>query len=66
MKSDAIGRLTHFRLEMDEDFMADSEAPVFLAQPGEFRLRRPGRFRRPPFEPDLDPDRRSRARFSAR
>jgi predicted dehydrogenase len=27
MKSDAIGLLTHFRLEMDEDFMADSEAP---------------------------------------
>ena len=42
MKSDAIGLLTHFRLEMDEDFMANSEAPVFLAQPGELRLRRPG------------------------
>ena len=27
IKSDAIGRLTNFRLEMDEDFMADSEAP---------------------------------------
>ena len=27
IKSDAIGLLTHFRLEMDEDFMADSEAP---------------------------------------
>ena len=27
LKSDAIGLLTHFRLEMDEDFMADSEAP---------------------------------------
>ena len=27
IKSDAIGYLTHFRLEMDEDFMADSEAP---------------------------------------
>ena len=27
IKSDAIGCLTHFRLEMDEDFMADSEAP---------------------------------------
>jgi predicted dehydrogenase len=26
MKSDTIGYLTHFRLEMDEDFMADSEA----------------------------------------
>ena len=27
LRSDAIGLLTHFRLEMDEDFMADSEAP---------------------------------------
>ena len=27
LKSDAIGRLTHFRLEMDEDYMADAEAP---------------------------------------
>jgi predicted dehydrogenase len=27
MKSDAIGPLTHFRLEMDEDYMADAEAP---------------------------------------
>jgi predicted dehydrogenase len=27
MKSDAIGRLTHFRIEMDEDYMADAEAP---------------------------------------
>jgi predicted dehydrogenase len=27
LKSDAIGRLNHFRLEMDEDFMADAEAP---------------------------------------
>ena len=27
IKSDAIGLLTHFRLEMDEDYMADSEAP---------------------------------------
>ena len=27
LKSDAIGLLTHFRLEMDEDYMADSEAP---------------------------------------
>jgi len=27
LKSGAIGRLTHFRLEMDEDFMADAEAP---------------------------------------
>src|SRR5580700_874867 len=27
LKTGAIGRLTHFRLEMDEDFMADSEAP---------------------------------------
>ena len=27
LKSDAIGALTHFRLEMDEDYMADSEAP---------------------------------------
>jgi predicted dehydrogenase len=27
IKSDAIGYLTHFRIEMDEDFMADSEAP---------------------------------------
>jgi predicted dehydrogenase len=27
IKSDAIGRLTHFRLEMDEDYMADPEAP---------------------------------------
>jgi predicted dehydrogenase len=27
MKSDTIGRLTHFRLEMDEDYMADAEAP---------------------------------------
>jgi predicted dehydrogenase len=26
IKSDAIGLLTHFRVEMDEDFMADSEA----------------------------------------
>ena len=26
-RSDAIGRLTHFRVEMDEDFMADAEAP---------------------------------------
>jgi len=27
LKSGAIGRLTHFRLEMDEDYMADAEAP---------------------------------------
>jgi len=27
IKNDAIGRLTHFRLEMDEDYMADAEAP---------------------------------------
>jgi predicted dehydrogenase len=27
IKSGAIGRLTHFRLEMDEDYMADAEAP---------------------------------------
>ena len=27
LKSGAIGPLTHFRLEMDEDFMADAEAP---------------------------------------
>jgi predicted dehydrogenase len=27
IRSDAIGRLTHFRLEMDEDYMADAEAP---------------------------------------
>ena len=27
IKSGAIGRLTNFRLEMDEDFMADAEAP---------------------------------------
>ena len=27
LKSDVIGRLTHFRLEMDEDYMADLEAP---------------------------------------
>jgi predicted dehydrogenase len=27
LKSGGIGALTHFRLEMDEDFMADSEAP---------------------------------------
>ena len=27
LKSDAIGRLTHFRLEMDEDYMADLRRP---------------------------------------
>ena len=27
LKSGAIGPLTHFRVEMDEDFMADAEAP---------------------------------------
>jgi predicted dehydrogenase len=27
LKSGAIGRLTHFRVEMDEDYMADAEAP---------------------------------------
>jgi predicted dehydrogenase len=27
LKSGAIGRLNHFRLEMDEDYMADAEAP---------------------------------------
>ena len=27
LKTGAIGRLTHFRLEMDEDYMADAEAP---------------------------------------
>jgi predicted dehydrogenase len=27
LKNDAIGRLNHFRLEMDEDYMADAEAP---------------------------------------
>ena len=27
IKSGAIGRVTHFRLEMDEDYMADAEAP---------------------------------------
>jgi predicted dehydrogenase len=27
IRDDVIGLLTHFRLEMDEDFMADSEAP---------------------------------------
>ncbi len=28
LKGEAIGPLTHFRLEMDEDFMADAEAPL--------------------------------------
>ncbi len=27
LKEGAIGRLTHFRVEMDEDYMADAEAP---------------------------------------
>ncbi len=27
LKSGAIGRLNHFRIEMDEDYMADAEAP---------------------------------------
>ena len=27
LKAGAIGRLSHFRLEMDEDYMADAEAP---------------------------------------
>ena len=39
-KSGAIGPLTHFRVEMDEDFMADAEAPFSWRSEAKRRLRR--------------------------
>ena len=57
LRDGAIGRLNHFRIEMDEDYLADAEAPFSWRSAGQRRLWRPRRFRRPPVEPDLDPDR---------
>ena len=37
LKTGAIGRLNHFRLEMDEDYMADAEAPFSWRSAGEAR-----------------------------
>ena len=40
LKTGAIGRLTHFRVEMDEDYMADAEAPFSWRSAAKRGLRR--------------------------